>query len=58
MSNQSEILYMPTTVRLNEDLRRKLIKIGAAESLKDGKDRTMQDIVSMLVKYYEEHKKG
>jgi hypothetical protein len=48
---------MPTTVRLNEDLRRKLIKIGAAESLKDGKDRTMQDIVSMLVKYYEEHKK-
>lgn len=57
MSNQSEILYMPTTVRLNEDLRRKLIKIGAAESLKDGKDRSMQDIVSMLVKFYEEHKK-
>jgi hypothetical protein len=56
MSEQT-VLYMPTTVRLNEEIRKKLIKIGAAESLKDGKDRTMLDIVTMLVKFYEEHKK-
>jgi hypothetical protein len=36
-----------TTIRLKEGLRKKLVKIGAAESLKDGKDRTMQDIVEI-----------
>jgi hypothetical protein len=31
--------------------------LGAAETLKDGEDRTMQDIIAMLIKFYEEKRK-
>jgi predicted transcriptional regulator len=51
------ILDLSTTIRLNDELKKKLVRIGAAEALKDGQDRTMQDIIAMLVKFYEERKK-
>lgn len=51
------MLDLSTTIRLNDDLKKKLVKIGAAEALKDGQDRTMQDIIAMLIKFYEDRKK-
>jgi hypothetical protein len=46
-----------SSVRLSNDLKSKLVKIGAKLSLKDGKARSMEDIIAMLVKEYEkEHK--
>jgi predicted transcriptional regulator len=51
------MLDLSTTIRLNDELKKKLVKIGAAEALKDGRDRSMQDIIGMLVKSYEERKK-
>lgn len=50
---------MSTTLRLSNELKRKLVKIGARLSLKDGKDRTMQDIVEYLVEEHDKtHKEG
>jgi hypothetical protein len=49
-------LEVSATLRLSTDLKSKLLKIGAAETLKDGKDRSMHDIVEMIVKFYEENK--
>ena len=54
---KESMLDLSTTIRLNEDLKKKLVKIGAAEALKDGQDRSMQDIIGMLIKFYEERKK-
>ena len=51
------MLDLSTTIRLNDELKKKLVRIGATEALKDGEDRTMQDVIAMLVKFYEEHKK-
>lgn len=45
------MMELSTTIRLNDDLKKKLVKIGAAEALKDGQDRTMQDIIEMLIKF-------
>jgi predicted transcriptional regulator len=56
MVDKETMLDMSTTIRLNEELKKKLVRIGAAEALRDGEDRTMQDIIGMLVKFYEEHK--
>jgi hypothetical protein len=41
-------------LRLSSELKSELLKIRAAETLKDGKDRSMHDIVGMLVKFYKE----
>jgi hypothetical protein len=49
-------LDVSSTLRLSSDLKSELLKIGAAETIKDGKDRSMHDIVEMLVKFYKENK--
>lgn len=54
---KESMLDLSTTIRLSDELKKKLVKIGAAEALKDGEDRTMQDIIGMLVKFYEDRKK-
>ena len=41
-------------LRLSSELKSELLKIRAAETLNDGKDRSMHDIVGMLVKFYKE----
>jgi hypothetical protein len=46
-----------SSVRLSNDLKSKLVKIGAKLSLKDGKARSMEDIIDMLVKEYEKDHK-
>jgi hypothetical protein len=45
------------TIRISDENSKKLVKIGAAESLKDGRDRTPDDVIAMLVKFYEDKKK-
>lgn len=51
------MMELSTTISLNDDLKKKLVRIGATEALKDGQDWTMQDIIEMLIRFYEEHKK-
>ena len=56
MANTSKVVTddMSSTLRLSNELKKKLVKIGAKLSLKDGKLRTMEDIIEALV---EEHEK-
>lgn len=66
LSEKTLIMYMKsitdtikdmTTVRLSAGIKSKLVKIGARLSLKDGKARSMEDIIEILIKEYEkEHK--
>jgi hypothetical protein len=41
-----------STMRINEDTKRDLVKVGAELSLKDGKERSLEDVVKFLVEYY------
>lgn len=43
-----------STVRISNDIKAKLVKIGAKLSLKDGKYRSMEDVIKILVKFYED----
>jgi len=43
-----------STIRLSNDLKRKLARIGAKMSFNDGKIRTMEHIIQALI---EEHEK-
>jgi hypothetical protein len=40
-------------MKISEETKRALLKIGAEHTLKDGKERTLEDIVKLLI---EEHK--
>ena len=43
-----------STMKIAEDTKRELLKIGAEHTLKDGKERSLEDIVVLLI---QEHKK-
>lgn len=43
-----------STMKINSETKRELLKIGAEYTLKDGKERTLEDIVKLLI---EEHRK-
>ena len=45
-----------TTVRLSSNVKAKLVKVGAKLSLKDGKNRSMEDIIKILLENYETSK--
>lgn len=38
-----------STMRINESTKRNLVKIGAELSLKDGKERSLEDVVKHLI---------
>jgi hypothetical protein len=40
-------------MRISDETKRELIKIGAEYSIKDGKERTLEDVVRLLI---EEHR--
>lgn len=42
-----------SSIRLSNDIKSKLVKIGAKMSLKDGKARSMEDIIDFLIDTYE-----
>jgi len=42
-----------SSIRISNEIKSKLVKIGARLSLKDGKNRSMEDIIRVLIKQYE-----
>jgi hypothetical protein len=48
-----DITIMISTMKIGEETKKSLLKIGAEHTLKDGKERTLEDIVKLLI---EEHK--
>jgi hypothetical protein len=44
---------LASTMKINDETKKELIKIGAEYSVKDGNERTLEDIVRLLI---EEHK--
>jgi hypothetical protein len=45
--------YMVSTMKIGEETKKSLLKIGAEHTVKDGKERSLEDIVKLLI---EEHK--
>ena len=44
---------MVSTMKIGEETKKSLLKIGAEHTMKDGKERSLEDIVKILI---EEHK--
>ena len=44
---------MVSTMKIGDETKKSLLKIGAEQTLKDGKERSLEDIVKILI---EEHK--
>jgi hypothetical protein len=55
MQNSNTIADM-SSIRISHDIKGKLVKIGAKLSLKDGKNRSMEDIIKLLIKHYEDYR--
>lgn len=47
------IAIMVSTMKIGEEAKKSLLKIGAEYTMKDGKERSLEDIVKILI---EEHK--
>ena len=47
------MIIMVSTMKISEETKKSLLKIGAEHTLKDGKERSLEDIVKLLI---EEHK--
>ena len=44
---------MVSTMKIGEETKKSLLKVGAEHTMKDGKERSLEDIVKILI---EEHK--
>ncbi|MDP9287421.1 MAG: hypothetical protein M3P08_04405 [Thermoproteota archaeon] len=44
-----------TSIRLSNEIKSRLVKIGARLSLKDGKARSMEDVIELLLDGYEKN---
>ena len=44
---------MVSTMKIGDETKRSLLKIGAEHTMKDGKERSLEDVVKILI---EEHK--
>ena len=40
---------MVSTMKIGEDTKKSLLKIGAEYTMKDGKERSLEDIVKILI---------
>ena len=40
---------MASTMKIGEDTKKSLLKIGAEYTMKDGKERSLEDIVKILI---------
>jgi predicted transcriptional regulator len=49
---------MSTTIRVSSETRKKISKMAAKFTLKDGIERTPDDIIKMLIEEYEEKEKA
>ena len=46
-----------STMRISDETKRELVKIGAQLSVKDGTERSMEDVVKYLIDTYKKNKK-
>ena len=46
-----------SSMRVSEETKKAIIKIGAELTAKDGKERSMEDVVKLLIDYYRKGKK-
>jgi len=44
-------------MRISDETKRELVKIGAQLSIKDGTERSMEDVVKYLIDTYKKNKK-
>ena len=52
LQTQAQAVSM-SSIRLSHDLKAKLAKVGARLTLKDGKTRSMEEIIELLLAEYE-----
>jgi hypothetical protein len=55
------IMYMSyieliSSMRISEETKKAIIKIGAELTAKDGKERSMEDVVKLLIEHYRKMK--
>lgn len=43
---------MVTSMRISEETKKAVVKIGAELAAKDGKRRSMDDVIKHLIQYY------
>ena len=48
---------LTSTMRISAGTKRELVKIGAQLSVKDGTERSMEDVVKYLIDTYKKNKK-
>jgi hypothetical protein len=46
---------MVSTMKINDETKKELVKIGAEYTVKDGTERSLEEIVKLLIN---EHKRG
>ena len=52
-----EYTLLSSTMRINDGTKRELVKIGAELSMKDGTERSMEDVVKYLIETYKKENK-
>ena len=52
-----EYTLLSSTMRITDETKRELVKIGAELSVKDGTERSMEDVVKYLIDVYRKSKK-
>ena len=52
-----EYTLLSSTMRINDETKRELVKIGAELSVKDGTERSMEDVVKYLIETYKKENK-
>ena len=58
LQNQTEELREMSSIRISHKAKGRLAKIGARLTLKDGNTRSMEEIIDILVDYWEKEHKG
>jgi hypothetical protein len=53
-----EYILLSSTMRINDETKRELVKIGAELSIKDGIERSMEDVVKYLIEAYKKENKA
>jgi hypothetical protein len=51
-----EAVMPSSTMRINDDTKKDLVKVGAELSVQDGKERSLEDTVKFLIEHYKKSK--
>ena len=51
-----EAILPSSTMRINDDTKKDLVKVGAELSVKDGRERSLEDTVKFLIEHYNKSK--